>query len=135
MVKCRSTIAADADTVKMQFNGDTGANYAWAAGFFGGTPNASQDNGASHIAILSSSGSTSLANMAAQGEVLIADYKNTTFNKSSVSSVAFPQSNAAYWSETFAGFWKNTSVITDITVTMVGGNFVQGSSLILYGIR
>lgn len=135
IIKARSTIAADADSINMTFNGDTAANYRWSAGFFGGSPNSSQDNGASMISIASVSGATSTANSGDQSEVLIVDYADTVFFKTATSAASFLQNNSANWSEVFAGHWLNTAAITDITISVAGGNFVQGSSIALYGIR
>ena len=60
----------------------------------------------------------------------IFNYSNTTTNKTAISRDNF----AADTTFLRVGMWRNTSAITNISLTINGGNFDTGSTFNLYGI-
>lgn len=121
----------------LRFNNDSSGNYdyqvmsrlattqagneafAQSAGFIGNMPAAS-----------------ATASTAAQFDVLIAGYARTVFNKSYFSTNIHKQatSTTSITIGTFAGFWRSTAAINQITIVSDSDKFVEGSVATLYGI-
>jgi len=126
---------SDIDTY-IQFNGDTGNNYAWHGMYgigstldaFYGAPNVNYING------FRSPGGTSSANMFGAGVVDIFDYANTNKYKTTRLLTGDDQGSTGLVVYT-SGVWGSTSAITSIKFYFPTGNFVQYSQLALYGIK
>lgn len=127
-------------SLRIQFNGDTGANYtlhrlsgdgtsAAAGGFTGQTRISAQGAGI---------GSLSNTNVYGVSIVDIHNYASTTQNKTAriISGVNF---NTADVSEQRiqlgSGVWLNTAGITSITLTPESTAFATGSTFALYGMK
>jgi hypothetical protein len=73
------------------------------------------------------------SNTFSNGELYIPNYASANNKSASLDSVQ--ENNATLSRALFsAGLWSDTSVITSITLTPGGGNFVQYSTAYLYGI-
>jgi hypothetical protein len=137
VVRGRGSVVATATNVRLRFNSDSGANYDWEIGEHNGTSTAVAQNFAQtslHIGYLA--GSTATANAADVCEARIYDYRGTTFQKAIISNAAAKTTTASggLFRTNFSGFWRSTSAITDVEVTLASGNFSAGSVVSLYGI-
>jgi hypothetical protein len=79
----------------------------------------------------------SAANWPAIGEITVADYRGTTFNKIAQCLQGGPilaESTTNTRSFVLTGYWKSTAAITRLDLTLASGNYVAGSKFSLYGI-
>lgn len=119
------------DSLRMQFNGDTGANYAYHALYGTGSAAASTGNTGNSWA---KAGQLALSTTIFSSLVIdILDYANTNKNKTvrSLSGVDFNGSGVVALE---SNVWLNTAAITSITIPYAV-NFAQNSRFSLYGIK
>ena len=109
----------------VQFNGDTGSNYAFVRMIgFGTTVYTDRYNNFS-------SWQPNLSETQGTCVITMNNYSNTTTYKSGI----FRDSNASQGVESSIGLWKNTSAISTITISNGGaGNIPAGTNFTLYGI-
>lgn len=139
---CRDT-ATDSNywkAIRMQFNSDTGANYAWHRLTGDGTTAAAGGFTAqTRINIQGASiGSLTNTNVYGTSIVDIHDYASTTKNKTtrSFAGVNFnTTSTSEQYISLMSGLWLNTAAITSITLFPEGTAFATGSVFSLYGIK
>jgi len=123
---CQSKISTSFADIGLQFNNDTGANYAdvlivgYVSTAAGGT-----HNNANFLRgwYLSSSETYTMINLM--------DYRNTTNYKQVIGRSATVSANEI---EVAAGSYRSTSPITTITLTPQAANFLANSTFNLYGI-
>lgn len=120
------------DSLRVQFNGDTGANYAYHAlyGIGSGTGSFAGNTGNSWA----KAGQLSLSTTSFGGGIIdILDYSNTNKFKTvrSLSGVDFNGSGVIALE---SNIWLNTAAITSITIPYTV-NFAQNSRFSLYGIK
>jgi hypothetical protein len=136
----RDTIADNGGAgIKMQFNGDTGANYT-RHGLRGDGTNASTigNSGFDVMAFIGGSmGDSSTADAFGASVISIPDYASTSKYKT---GMAFSGSEANTASGNFyivlnSGLWVNTAAITSITVLPGQTAFKAGTTFALYGIK
>ena len=78
--------------------------------------------------------STYTANTFGNSELYIPNYTSSTYK--SYSSNWSAENNAAFgYNGAISGLWSNTAAITSISLVPGGGNFVQYSTAVLYGIK
>ena len=125
------------ENLNLQFNSDTGANYAHhflradgSGVYAGGTTSATQIN--INNAVIASGSSNSLTY--ATGLISINDYSTTTKNKT-VAAYAGSDFNGSGRIALSSGFRNSTSGITSITLQIDGQQFASGSVFSLYGIK
>lgn len=134
----RITASQDRDSIKLQFNSDTGSNYArhslWgsgsAASAYGNAPD-------SYVLLTDFAAATATASIYGAAVTDILDYANTNKYKT-VRSLGGVDLNAAVtvYDGLNSGHWRNTNAITSITLTpYTGSSFAQYSSFTLYGIK
>jgi hypothetical protein len=134
IISGRASAAAGLVTVRLQFNGDTGANYDNA-----NTNRFSSDvfRGATFISLQSLSGSTAPTGVASSMEVFIPNYRGTVFQKTAVMASATKTGVSSDGEIVgFIGggcFWRSTAAINAILLSLASGNFVDGSVATLYG--
>lgn len=134
----RGTQTATATGINLTFNGDTGSNYDGERAVFTTSAAFAEQIAQTSVQIGVVSAASATANYASSGEILIADYRGTTFFKTAVSSenpVLLAQSTTNLSSRIHSGWWRDTSAITSITLTLTSGNYVSGSKFSLYGIN
>jgi hypothetical protein len=121
-------------TVKIQFNGDTGSNYAYhvllgtgavAAAGVSSTPTES-------IAIINNTGTITNALPATIVDVI--DYANTSKYKTARIFDGYEKNASGGNIEFRSGLWMSTSAINRVDIKM-DGNFATNTTFALYGIK
>lgn len=119
------------DTLIIQLNGDTGANYTRTYLSANGTA-ANSGKTISETWINLSNQDTPTTN--AGGYIQIANFLN--YANSNIYKTVIGRSGAATSGTTeAAGLWKNTNAITSITMRTVSQNFTSGSTFTLFGVK
>lgn len=137
VVRARSSISATVDNVTLQFNNDTGGNYdRQRMGATQATNSAAAAVAQTSLIIGNIPGDTATADHAGTVRCEIFDYRGTTFDKNTHSQDGYGTSEAAAGQnvDIWYGAWRSTVAITEIDVTIVGGNFMAGSVVSLYGV-
>lgn len=128
--------AAWANTLDVQFNGDSSSLYSTTRIIgSGSTVTSGRQSNATYAYILTdpdTNGNT--ADTFASLELYIPNYLSTTSKPFSSFPVAENNTTAAYI-EPHAGLYRNTSAITSITLFPQSDSWVSGSSFYLYGIK
>ena len=115
---------------RLQFNGDTAANYTRHYLLGNGTAASSgASTGATYSSVIDY---TNTASTFAGSIVDILDYNNTNKFKTIRSLTGF-DTNSQGEIFLFSGLWRSTAAISTITIT--GGTAAQYSSFALYGIK
>lgn len=120
--------------VMLSFNGST-ANFSSRLLYGNGSTAASATYTDSRG--LNMNYSTAVANSFSNGELYIANYSNSSINKT-WSSDTVQEDNIAnpVYNFMYAGLWSSTAAITSITLTPISSSsFVQYSTAYLYGIK
>jgi hypothetical protein len=118
---------------KIQFNSDTGSNYAWHRLLANGS-SVSADAASSQVNGLLTIGAPSSTNAPGCGVTDILDYANTNKYKT-VRDLAGTDANGNGYIHFVSALWQNTNAITSIKITPGGGVYNQYSSFALYGIK
>jgi len=134
----RQSGASSATTIRMGFNGDTGANYSYRflQGAGSSSATSSFGNNATNTSneTIVNNGAGATASIFASGEICINNY--TSFNFKSWLSDSVQENNATTaYSRISAGLWNNSSPITSISLVDSEGSFIQNSTFTLYGIK
>lgn len=134
----RGTASATANAVRIHFNGDTGANYDLETLLVAGTSvTAGAEMATADSDVLTISADNSPAGSAGVGEIIIHDYRGTTFRKSVTATSKHKTTDSANGiALRVRGLeWRNTAAITSVTLTLSTGNYVAGSRFTLYGMN
>lgn len=133
----RGDAAAAFENLRVQCNSDTGANYAYQNmdgnnGTTGFAENASDTS----LNVGYVSANTAPSGSASGGQLVFEDYAGTTFHKHVGGRYSLRGGSGAgnMWSGHSDGWWLSTSALTSITLFPQAGNFVTGSTFILYGL-
>lgn len=132
------------DSIKIVLNSDTGNNYN---GFriyqISGTTGGDQHNssgGYAYTAYINFNSNP--ANAFSNHQIYITNNANTNFQKTILShgymstNLAGTTPNPYSYASMTGNTWYNTSIITNITLSVLNGsNFISGSSFSLYGIK
>ena len=135
VMSARSVTDTPACVATVQFNGDTGSNYAYK--YIRGIGSAVDSSGASpttsiYLFIIAASNAT--ASTFSNSEMYIPNYVSANYK--SVSIDALSENNATRADAVFtAGLWSNTAAITSIKLSEATGNFAQHSTFTLYGVK
>lgn len=127
VMQTRGDTAATNFEVRMQFNGDTGANYTrtlWDS------PSTGLADTQAFFGIATLAGATASANQAGSVMTTIPNYTATTFFKdvfSSAREVSLIRESAN------GGTWSSLAAINSILLFPSAGNFVAGTTVRLYG--
>lgn len=124
----RSLVGADADELRMQYNGDTGANYSWTrVGSAGGAGFSSGQNGTNAVTFGYTSGAASIANYPGFTETKMPQYSAAQFNKVGAGEFVGVGGSVIYGG-VVQHTWNNVAAITDILVFYLSGaGFVNGT--------
>ena len=122
------------DQAHLQFNTDTGNNYATHnLNGNGSTAGAGATTSTNKISVSAFPGSNQNANVFGASVIDILDYTNV--NKyTTTRALAGVDNNGDGYAWFASGVWMNTAAVTGITL-VCGGNFVQYTSAALFGIR
>lgn len=129
----RFTAAVTVGSWRVQFNGDTGANYK--EHYLVSDGSTASSGTASYIEAGVEAGASATSNIFGSSIMDILDYANT--NKNTVVRVfSGTDVNGSGGVVQFnSGLWINTAAIVSLNLFPASGNFVQHSSFTLYGIR
>jgi hypothetical protein len=116
----------------LQFNADTGSNYAWHELWADGA-NAFSSNGTSTTFIKANYSFTD-ASIFGTSVIDILDYKDTNKFKT-VRALAGVDKNGGGYVFLRSGHWRNTNAITSIKLFPAANNFAQYTSIQLYGVK
>lgn len=133
----RSDVAGTNDVLNMRFNSDSGANYDIERLRVNSTTVAGAETIAGTSAQIGTvAGSTAASGNCGAGEIMVPDYRGTTFHKQGTTTNTFKQSNASAntFVQQYGYAWRNTAAITQIDLILSTGNFVSGSKFTLYGL-
>ena len=131
-IRCMLLSSTATANQAVQFNSDTGANYARHAVYGNGsTVTAAGTTGNTSIRVSTYTGAS--ASYPSVMVIDILDYTNTNKYKT-VRSLAGTDQNGAGEATFLSGLWLNTNAVTDITITG-GGTLTQYSSFALYGVK
>lgn len=135
----RGDTAAAFTVARIRFNGDTGANYDNEQISANGASLAAFETlNATGSDVGESAAATAVAGSSSFHLVQIPFYTGTTFWKS-LSTLHQLQAQTsggaanAHYAKVWVSRWRNTGAITSITIFPAAGNFIAGSSFILYG--
>jgi len=122
------------DPIKMFFNADTGANYAWHRLLGdGSTVTSSAATSISSIQIISVPAATSATDSFGASVIDILDFSDSSKNTTSRALTGMTDGTYINLS---SGLYNNTSAVTSIRLeTTTANNYVAGSRFSLYGIR
>jgi hypothetical protein len=142
MGSLRSDKAATTRTnAEIRFNGDTGTNYDTVHIYSGGgnvTPTGYKQNGVDSFDDIECAAASCLADTFSSFEMWIYNYSNTTHMKQCLLLSSTPDNDAAEHKggiKVTAGVWSSTAAIDRINMFVGTDNFVQYSSLTIYGIN
>ena len=130
----RTNRADDGDEIYLQFNTDTGSNYAHHNLEGNGTAaSASAASSAVKISMPRNVAANSTANRFGVCVIDILDYRNT--NKyTTVRGLGGWDSNGSGYVNLRSGLWMNTNAVESIKITAIA-SFVTNTHFALYGIR
>ena len=132
-IVARTNVAGNSDTLQLNFNSDTGSNYAFQRMYTDGSSGASTGLGSQtyiNAGVLSGDTSTSGAFTPVLLDILNpfeTDQATTTRSISGQTSVAFIFFNG--------GLWNNSAAVDSLVLDGLSGSFVSGSRFSLYGYR
>ena len=132
----RGTTVANSTAVLLRFNGDTGSNYDYETiSGAGTTATVAEALAQTSIRFGNMAAASAGASIADVSEVVIGDYRGTTFQKSVVSryGIKIGTSTGNIGHSTLSGWWRSTAAITSVVVFPSAGGFVNGSVVSLYG--
>lgn len=135
VLQTRNDTASNQD-VMFRLNADTGTNYDFQyteADATATTVNRSTNQTA--VTVGRTPGTGGAAGNAALIDVLVGDYRGTTFNKRVRSHVAWSEATNTIIYRAVAGHWRNTAAVTRIDLQPASGNFLAGTVAALYGIK
>ena len=128
------------DDIKLNFNGDTGSNYAYHR-ITGEDTTADADatSSGSYLKVSSVQSDGGLSGAANYGGLIvdILDYaddgnKNSTvMGTSGLTEAPIGKNRVTF----FMGMWNNTDDVTSIALAPANGDFIRGSEITLYGIN
>jgi hypothetical protein len=123
------------DDLSVQYNSDTGSNYAYKE--LGGTGSATfsgTGTGTKNNTLLS--GTASYANTFVNHEIYIPNYAGSNQKVISVDAVTENNANSTYTQARLQAWkWTGTAAITSIKLFNASNNLVQHSTAYLYGVK
>jgi hypothetical protein len=132
-ITLRDTFATEQIGASMQFNGDTGSNYAYH--FLkgnGGTVTSSSAAGYDRLDILRTSGSNATSGIYMPQIIDILDYASTSKNKTARVLTGGDTTNVKYIG-LHSGLWISTAAINSINI--YSQTLATGSRFSLYGLK
>ena len=137
LISARGDVSSgsNADDISLRLNNDSGANYSYkgitGTGSTSGSFSLSGETQFTYIAFAGSSNATS--NTFGNNSIYLPNYAGST--QKPISADVVTENNATLtYMRLNAGLWTGTAAINRMTLTIVGGNFVQYSTATLYGI-
>lgn len=135
-VQARGDTAAANTSVGLRFNGDSSAIYDQQTLLSAATTVAASESiNATSASLGDMAANTATAGAAGAFSVMIPNYAGTTFWKQFISGnqLATGTGTGTIHDRQFVGRWRSTAAVNQITLTPAAGNFVAGSTFVLYG--
>lgn len=132
-IRCFNIINSNDINGRLQFNSDTGSNYATHQIYGDGSTTAATAT-SSTTSILTVISATSGTNPTGVAIIDILDYANTNKYKT-VRTLGGSDTNGAGYIIFRSGLWMNTNAITSLKISTSAGLFNQYSHFALYGIK
>ena len=133
VLSARSTTSDSTNPYKyatISFNGNTTSRISrWLAGSGSGVSGSNDTTIYTWVA-----GHNATTSVFGNAEINIPNYTSSTNKSVSVDTVIENNSTASYLN-ILSGLWSNTSAITQVTITLNTGSFVQYSTATLYGVK
>ena len=123
--------SASGTQMKVQFNGDTGTNYAYHNLGGSGTATYANGGGSSQAFIYINSNST-YTTYPQVGIMDVLDYANGNKNATLKSITGINNNTSAGTIEIDSGHWRSTAAITSLTLAINSGTFT--GTISLYGV-
>jgi len=131
----RSSSAASS-TIRVNFNSDTGSNYANHMLYTDGSAVYAAQNTSQTYMRFYGMASAGLPSGTMSAHIMdILDYSNTNKNKVYRTIGGFDGTNVSKEMGFFSGLWMNTAAITTIDLIAAAGNWTADSKFALYGIK
>ncbi|HVE80975.1 MAG TPA: hypothetical protein VNA68_02435, partial [Candidatus Dormibacteraeota bacterium] len=125
--------------VYLRFNNDSGANYDYVLQITRHNASLGTNEGvsASQIVLGPTPAGNSPGNTFGSQKIEIPYYANTSNHKTIQSTNGFKQgtTTANFYTGSAAGWWKSTAAINRVTLLPIGGNFLAGSRVTVYGLE
>lgn len=126
---------SSATSVNMTFNGDTGNDYASQnLGATGSTATAGA-NSAQPALFAGFVSGTNVPNVPATFDITFPGYSTTVFRKEFTGSNISGTGTGTFQTFFLGGQWASTAAITSMTLSPATGNFVAGTTFVLYGVN
>lgn len=121
-------------TVYVYYNDNTtAANYTYKQAYGNGTSGTYDSQSEAFFGVINRS--TYTTNTFSNGDIYIASYTNSLFNKLASAEAVSENNSTEAIASIWGRFWNQTSSITSIKFVPYIGTFDQYSSVSLYGIR
>jgi hypothetical protein len=134
----QATKTATVCNIRMQFNSDSGANYDYQLTTMNAAAVATSENfGIAFIYVGDLPAASSAAYSKGSCEILIPDYTDTIFHKTTHirNASKFGVATGNLEDILVAGFWRSVAAINAIKLYPSANNFLAGTKAILYGLR
>jgi hypothetical protein len=133
----RGTNVSTSITIAITLNNDTGANYD-RQNFQGSNASASASvsTGQTALVSLSQPAASATSNFAGAIDLMVYDYKGTTFQKICEATNLYRDQSAGAGMaiQKLMAAWRSTSAVNRIDLTCSAGNYAAGTVISLYGI-
>jgi hypothetical protein len=120
--------ASDGVFLRLQFNGDSGNNYAWEN--YSTSDGQAAGSGSTNASYVQVSKIRNSSGLASDGFVLMTNYAKSAGTIAGISSFSYSDEHVL----TGGVMYQNTAAITSVTVLMSSGN-ISGGSLKIYGVK
>jgi len=120
----------------LNFNSDTGANYAWHRLYGNGsTVSSDATSSTTQILALTAPGGSDTTGVFMPAIVDILDYRSTAKNKTVRFLTGCETNNTARVVGLTSGLWASTAAVSSLTLTALSGSFAIGSRFSIYGVK
>jgi hypothetical protein len=124
---------ASSNRIRLQFNSDTGTNYAWH--FLRADPTVTSSSGYTQTSIDYIATTYSIATTVTAGIIDIHDYSSTSKYKTIRNFSGWDANTTGGELYLSSGLWMSTSAISSISITIAANNFTTETQFALYGIK
>ena len=134
----RGTTAATSANLLLQFNGDGGANYDYELMYANAsTATGSESFGQTSIYSGNMSADSAPAGVSASCSITIPHFTNTVWNKESrtIGNLKFGTSSGNIYSLAYAGYWRSSAAVTNLTFTPSAGSFQTNTMFTIWGYK
>lgn len=137
-IAARTSSGTLRDSLQLRFNDDAGNNYQWLGYRVQHSASVTSNEGnatAQIVFTLGLAGSTALAGAYGVFDIYVYNYADSTQHKHVLGSGMLQYGNTTGTAQVgqYSGLWQSNAVITKVTLTANGGDFLAGTWYSLYG--